>query len=172
MNPETQAIQKHIKAVLENKAAHLLWQTERSRDRADISGRNSRGQVYIELEMKREDPVANVAKHVRRVSTSAEIEAVKIYHVFSQFYYDPPLGFDSRRKDAVFVGELASKEIPGISYQPMKLDILPPRKSESSLPDSYPEKDTLFARAEAVAETIAKDITEFQPPDGEQLSDY
>jgi len=97
------------------------------------------GNIRIELERRREDPVNNVAKAWRQADENPSEPAFTLVHVFSGFYSS-----ESKRATMVnarFVGEKmcawARANNRGIRYVAVSFDYEPPRGSgDPILPDT------------------------------------
>jgi len=106
-------------------------------NRVDFSGRSpSIGEVRVELERRREDPVNNVAKAWRQAAENTSEPPFVLIQVFSGLYRSKKAKFENAR----FVGQMmnAWAEASGrdISYVAVLLDFEPPSGDADPVIDS------------------------------------
>ncbi len=125
------AVQSYIQQKLSSKCPALDWQTEYHIDGTpvDVAGMGENALYLVELEWRRADPADNTAKLFRHLdSGSISHRNVHVFQVFTR-YYDLASGdYSSKRKNAEFVGQVASRASPQLRYNSLDLDIDPPKR--------------------------------------------
>lgn len=109
----------------------LEWETEYrvSGTPVDVAGKNNVATVLIELEWRRADPADNTAKLFRHLSNERiEAQEILVVQVFTNHYELSDGGFSSKRKNAEFVGETAADHFTNLIYEPITLDLDPPKR--------------------------------------------
>lgn len=103
----------------------------------DLAGRHDGTQVLIELEWRRADPADNTAKLFRHLHDgTVDAETVVVVQPFTAYYDLARGGVSSKRLNAVFVGERAADSDPRVHYEPLDLEIDPP-KGDGPPPDGW-----------------------------------
>ncbi|HWP60605.1 MAG TPA: hypothetical protein VNL14_22110 [Candidatus Acidoferrales bacterium] len=96
-------------------------------NQVDFSGRSALiGNIRVELERRREDPVNNVVKAWRQAAENPSEPAFILVHIFSGFYLSRRAKFENAR----FIGEMmnmwADTSGRSITYVAVLLDFEPP----------------------------------------------
>lgn len=126
-----------LKNRLEQEMTSHDWQTEYriSGTPVDLAGISTDSHVLIELEWRRADPADNTAKIFRHLSDSASVtDSITVVQLFTN-YYDLASGdVSSKRKNAEFVGSVASESLNELKYCPVGFEIEPPKAGERRPP--------------------------------------
>ncbi|WP_090614426.1 hypothetical protein [Natrinema salaciae] len=133
------AVQHHLHEQLAASYPEFNWKTEHNiaGTPVDVAGLDDETLILIELEWRRADPADNSAKLFRHLSTGTiEASEVVVFHVFTGYYDLTRGGVSSKRKNAEFVGHVASGAIDYLSYYPVDFDFEPPKRGEE-WPDSW-----------------------------------
>jgi hypothetical protein len=120
----------------------LDWRTEYDLDgtRVDVAGVSESTLVFVELEWRRADPVANTATLFRHLAagvlSASPTRAVVVVQLFTTSYDLASGGVSSKREDAEFVGDRLAASFPHVSYHGVTLPLAPPR-ADGDLPDDW-----------------------------------
>jgi hypothetical protein len=123
-------VQERLREHLAAARPEYDWTTERpiAATPVDIAGENG-ALVVVELEWRRADPAANTAKLFRHLSTGTiDTDRVAVVQLFTGYYDLADGGVSSKRHDAEFVGSVAAETVDGLTYDPLPLDIDPPKR--------------------------------------------
>jgi hypothetical protein len=101
----------------------------------DIVGRGPDRLVAIELEWRRADPADNTAKLFRHIHDSDVDRRVAVCQVFTAYYDLASGGVSSKRKNAEFVGRVAARTLPDLSYHPVEFGLDPPKRDADRPPE-------------------------------------
>ena len=89
------------------------------------------GNIRVEVERRREDPVNNVAKAWRQACETGEEESFTLLHVFAGFHSSRSTTKRAKFNNARFVGERmqkwAQENHRGITYRAICIDFEPPK---------------------------------------------
>lgn len=133
MGEFAEAVQSHLCTALAENFSSVNWQTEYEigGTPVDIGGSTEKGLCLLELEWRRADPADNGAKLFRYLD-EGEIDAQRVvaFQVFSEHYDLKRGGISSKRKNAEFVGRMASESFSHLSYTPIELPLDPPKRGE------------------------------------------
>ncbi len=118
-----------VKLVIENHYG-ITIQPEQKKGKAnqvDFVGLSPQfGEIRIELERRREDPLNNVVKAWRQVKENPNEQGFILIHIFSGFY----ISKKSKFENAIFVGERMNEWAKvtncKIKYISILLDFIPP----------------------------------------------
>lgn len=137
-----------LKNRLERAATSHDWQTEYriSGTPVDLAGINSDSNILIELEWRRADPADNTAKIFRHLNddTTPFGDSTTVVQLFTNYYDLASGGVSSKRKNAEFVGSVASDSLNELRYFPVGLEIDPPKAGEER-PSMWKEKTDSMA---------------------------
>ncbi len=130
------------------------WETEYAiaSTPVDIAGHREETAVVVELEWRRADPADNTAKLFRHLSEETlTADRVVVCQLFTEYYNLASGGYSSKRVNATFVGNVAADALASLSYHPLDLSIVPPKRGGDP-PDGW--EQALDDTAEAVADTV------------------
>jgi hypothetical protein len=116
---------------LRSLAPEFEWETEHyvAGTPVDVVGTRDGEVVCVELEWRRADPADNTAKLFRHlVEGSLDAERVRVYQLFTGYYDLGSGGVSSKRRNAEFVGRVAARSVPAMTYEPLDLEIDPPKR--------------------------------------------
>ena len=94
----------------------------------DVVGVAPERLVAVELEWRRADPADNTAKLFRHIHEGSVDRRVTVHQVFTRYYDLASGGVSSKRANAEFVGRVAARTLPGLSYHPVEFDLDPPKR--------------------------------------------
>jgi hypothetical protein len=86
----------------------------RGREAADVYGKTTGKRIYIEIELRRDEPLTNVVKLWRAIQGDGRASEAILVHAFSGNY--PPNS--AHRLNAVFIGEQMQRSC-GATYIPL-----------------------------------------------------
>lgn len=112
-------------------APEFEWTTEHyvAGTPVDVVGVGDGEVVCVELEWRRADPADNTAKLFRHLVEGAlDAERVRVYQLFTRYYDLASGGVSSKRENAEFVGRVAARSVPALVYEPVTLEIDPPKR--------------------------------------------
>jgi len=92
----------------------------RGREAVDVYGKMTDKAIYIEVELRRDEPLTNVVKLWRAIERDGHTNEVILVHAFSGNY--PPN--DAHRLNAMFVGEQMQRSC-GATYVPLDFPYRP-----------------------------------------------
>jgi len=92
----------------------------RGREAVDVCGKMTDKAIYIEVELRRDEPLTNVVKLWRAIERDGHTNEVILVHAFSGNY--PPN--DAHRLNAMFVGEQMQRSC-GATYVPLDFPYRP-----------------------------------------------
>lgn len=127
------------------------WETEHyiAGTPVDVAGVGADALVCLELEWRRADPADNTAKLFRHLSEEAvSSDRVHVFQVFTAYYDLASGGVSAKRKNAEFVGRVAARTFPELTYEAVELNIDPPKRDG-------PRPDGWRTAVDAVAGAIA-----------------
>lgn len=156
MGENAERVQEYLRKTLSEGLSERDWKTEFAvgSTPVDIAGRGD-DLVLVELEWRRADPADNTAKLFRHASDSAEDTGedtrVHVFQVFTRHYELSDGAVSSKRKNAEFVGETASRSLEDFEYTPLSLEISPPKRGGELLDGWRSEVDDV---AERIAEVV------------------
>ncbi|MFA9504019.1 hypothetical protein ACERIM_14750 [Natrinema sp. H-ect1] len=117
----------------------LEWQVEHrlAGTPVDIAGIGDDRLVLLELEWRRADPADNAAKLFRHLEAGLldAFDAITVCHCFTEYYDLASGGVSSKRKNAEFVGRIASRAVDRFAYHPVELPLEPPKRGGDRPPD-------------------------------------
>lgn len=137
-----------LKNRLNQKATSHDWEAEYriSGTPVDLAGITANSHILIELEWRRADPADNTAKIFRHLSGSSPIkESTTVIQLFTNYYDLASGGVSSKRKNAEFVGSVASESLDDLRYCPVEFDIDPPKAGGEMPPIWKEETDSMAA---------------------------
>lgn len=126
-----------LKNRLERETTSHDWQTEYriSGTPVDLAGISTDSHVLIELEWRRADPADNTAKIFRHLCDSSSVtDSITVFQLFTNYYDLASTGVSSKRKNAEFVGSVASESLNKLKYVPIGFEIEPPKAGERRPP--------------------------------------
>lgn len=137
MGENAERVQEYLRGTL-SEALDADWTTEYDVNGTpvDAAGAGEKRLVLVELEWRRADPADNTAKIFRGVSEGGVEDDVYLFQVFTRYYDLSDGGVSSKRKNAEFVGNVAAEAIDRLRYEPLCLDVAPPKRG-GELPDGW-----------------------------------
>jgi hypothetical protein len=132
-------VQTHLREELSRECPALDWETEYRIEGTpvDVAGASEGVLFLVELEWRRADPADNTAKLFRHLEDgSIDHDQVHVFQVFTRYYDLASGGHSSKRKNAEFVGYTAANVSERLSYDPLDLDIDPPKRG-GDWPDDW-----------------------------------
>ena len=132
------AVNERLRERLQSSAPGVEWTTEHdvAGTPVDVVGTREGEVVCVELEWRRADPADNTAKLFRHlVEGSLDAECVRVYQLFTGYYDLASGGVSSKRLNAEFVGRVAARTVPELTYEPLDLPIDPPKRGGDRPPD-------------------------------------
>lgn len=124
-------VQEYICDSLAVEGPDRKWETEYmiAGTPVDIAGKYDQALCLFELEWRRADPADNAAKIFRHLSEGKiESKQILVFQMFTSYYDLASGGVSTKRKNAEFVGDTASKTYEHLFYTPVELDIDPPKR--------------------------------------------
>lgn len=94
----------------------------------DVAGVTPDHLVVVELEWRRADPADNAAKLFRHIHEGNLDHRVTVCQVFTRYYDLASGGVSSKRANAEFVGRVASRTLPDLSYHAVEFGLDPPKR--------------------------------------------
>jgi hypothetical protein len=143
------AVNERLRERLGSLAPEFEWTTEHyvAGTPVDVVGTREGETVCVELEWRRADPADNTAKLFRHlVEGSLDAEHVRVYQLFTDYYDLASGGVSSKRQNAEFVGRVAARAVPALTYEPLDLAIDPPKRGGERPPDWGAAVDAAAAR--------------------------
>ena len=137
-----------LKNRLNQKTTSHDWKSEYriSGTPVDLAGITTNSHILIELEWRRADPADNTAKIFWHLSSSSPIkESTTVIQLFTNYYDLASGGVSSKRKNAEFVGSVASESLDSLEYHPVEFDIDPPKSGEERPPMWKEKTDSMAA---------------------------
>lgn len=126
-----QAVQDRLRTRLADERPDYRWVTEYDVDGTpvDVAGLGA-DLVAVELEWRRADPADNTAKLFRHLEAGMldEYDQVTVVQVFTGYYDLASGGVSSKRENAEFVGRVAERALPRVSYCVVAFDLDPPKQ--------------------------------------------
>jgi hypothetical protein len=94
----------------------------------DVAGVTPDRLVAVELEWRRADPADNAAKLFRHIHEGNVDRRVTVCQAFTRYYDLASGGVSSKRANAEFVGRVAARTLPDLSYHAVEFDLDPPKR--------------------------------------------
>jgi hypothetical protein len=134
-----EAVAAELEAALAEQMPSLSWSTERyvGRTPVDVAGEGS-SLLLVELEWRRADPSNNAVKLFRHLESGEISGPVRVAQIFTRYYDLASGGISSKRENAEFVGRRVAATFEDVTYEPLTLDIDPPKRGDD-LPDGWRE---------------------------------
>lgn len=132
-------VNERLRERLASSAPEFEWETERyvAGTPVDVVGSREGEVVCVELEWRRADPADNTAKLFRHlVEGSLDAECVRVYQLFTRYYDLVDGGPNSKRRNAEFVGRVAAHSVSPLVYEPLEIEIDPPKRG-GERPDGW-----------------------------------
>lgn len=148
------AIQERLGERLAGERPDYEWTVEEhiAGTPVDVVGRSDAVVALVELEWRRADPADNAAKLFRHLAEGdLEADRAIIFQLFTAYYDLANGGVSSKRRNATFVGAVAADQLDGVTYNPLDLEIDPP-KSGAGAPAEWE------AAVDEAAEAIAGEL--------------
>lgn len=139
MGADADRVAAFLRDRLAETRSDLVWQTEVpvGGTPVDIVGRGEGAAVLVELEWRRADPSDNAAKLFRHLDAGEfDADRVVVVQLFSRHYDLDSGGVSAKLENAAFVGEQAAESHGRLTYRPLTLDVVPPKRGER-LPDDW-----------------------------------
>ena len=143
------AVQSYLRQELTSQCPALGWETEYRIDGTpvDVAGKNEHTLALVELEWRRADPADNTAKLFRHLeSGSIDHQQVRIFQVFTRYYDLASGGHSSKRKNAEFVGYVATDVSDRFEYDAIDLAVDPPKRGGEWPEGWHTEVDAVVER--------------------------
>lgn len=124
------AVTERLRERLTSARPGYEWRTEVrvGRTPVDVLGEASDRTVLVEFESRRADPATNAVKLFRHYDEGTfDAPSAALFHVFSAYYDLSSGGVSSKREDAEFVGRVAADALEGLTYHPLRFDLVPPK---------------------------------------------
>ena len=149
MGEAAERVTEALRAALEELSPSLVWTTERyvGRTPVDVAGEGD-PLALVELEWRRADPADNTVKLFRHLHDGEITGRVRVFQLFTRYYDLQSGGVSSKRENAEFVGRRVAATFDDVTYDPMTLDLEPPKRG-GELPDDW------RAAVERAADSIA-----------------
>ncbi|WP_245778627.1 hypothetical protein [Halomicrobium zhouii] len=119
----------------------LEWETEYhiAGTPVDVAGTTDSHLYLLELEWRRADPADNAAKLFRHLDEeTVEGTTVVLFQIFTEYYQLARGGVSSKRKNAEFVGRIATETIDQLTYRPVEFELDPPKRG-ADRPENWEE---------------------------------
>ncbi len=125
------SVQVHLRDQLAGRHPELEWETEYriAGTPVDVAGTTNSHLYLLELEWRRADPADNAAKLFRHLDEeTVEGTTVVLFQIFTEYYQLARGGVSSKRKNAEFVGRIATETIDQLTYRPVEFELDPPKR--------------------------------------------
>lgn len=124
------AVNDHLRDGLAERLPRFEWTCEHhvAGTPVDVAGVTPDHLVAVELEWRRADPADNAAKLFRHIHEGSVDRRVTVCQVFTRYYDLVSGGVSSKRANAEFVGRVAERTIPDLSYHAIEFDLDPPKR--------------------------------------------
>jgi hypothetical protein len=155
----------HLKNRLERETMSHDWRTEYriSGTPVDLAGISTDSDVLIELEWRRADPADNTAKIFRHLSDSGSVtDSITVIQLFTNYYGLVSGGISSKRKNAEFVGSVASESLDELRYCPIGFEIDPPKTGEERPPKWEETTDSVATEISNIIDSSASSLDGLQ----------